>query len=512
MRTAWRWLRIAGRGLWMSARFWARHWMLFLGLVAVWPLLWTLALDGVLDWVSALCFGVAFACLVPGFPNEICREFWPVPYERWIGGPLRRRAWRQRVEGLWPTLCRESGLSVQREARAKDGQAVMTWVSPSLVRVDTEGNGLSITAQVRMGQTPDELVAAAPRFAAAFGAYSHTVRVVSPSVVAVDMAMADHLSIPMTARGPRPDVIEVEAVTVGRFEDGSAWALPLVGRSTLVAGCSGSGKGSVLWGVCGGLAPAVRADLVRLYGVDLKAGLEVGMGAGLFTTTAYTHDDAIAVLRRLVRVIEERGGHMLGVSRLHQPMPGDPLHVLVIDELAALTAYETDAKKVKEANQLLARLLSQGRALGVLVVAFVQDPTKETVKARNLFTQTLALRLRTSDETRMVLGDGMADRAPAHKISPAAQGTGWLVGDDGSTVRVRADYWPDELVRETAAVYAAPVTTTLDDGDEAGSTAAPGPGPDDGQPGGPGESGPDVPRQRKPRKPRRPRGGSGQVA
>lgn len=509
MRTAWRWLRIAGRGLWMSVRFWARHWMLFLGLVAVWPLLWTLAMDGVLDWLSALCLGVAFACLVPGFPNEVAREVWPVPYERWIGGPLRRRAWRQRVEDLWPTLCRESGLSVQRESRAKDGQTVTVWVTPSLVSVDTNGNALSITAQVRMGQTPDELVAAAPRFAAAFGAYSHTVRVVSPSVVAVDMAMADHLSSPMSAPGPRSDVIEVDAVTLGRYEDGTSWALPLVGRSTLVAGCSGSGKGSVLWGVCGGLAPAVRADLVRLYGIDLKAGLEVGMGAGLFTTTAYTHDDAIAVLRRLVTVIEQRGGHMLGVSRLHQPMPGDPLHVLVIDELAALTAYETDPKKVKEANQLLARLLSQGRALGVLVVAFVQDPTKETVKARNLFTQTLALRLRTSDETRMVLGDGMADRAPAHKISPAAQGTGWLVGDDGSTVRVRADYWPDELVRETSAVYAAPVTFPPDDGDDGmGSPTGPGSGPDNGQPGGSGEAS----RQRKPRKPRRPRGESGQVA
>lgn len=504
MRTVWTVAAVLARGGWSSLRFWCRHPILSLACAVLALGLWLSR--------SEAALGVLLVSMVvlPGIPAAVWQWRWPVSYERFVAGPLRRRAWRKRVELLWPSLCRDSGLSVQRQTRGKDGQAVTVWVAPSLVSVDTDGNGLSITAQVRMGQTPDELVAAAPRFAAAFGAYSHTVRVVSPSVVAVDMAMADYLSIPMNARGPRPDVIEVDAVTVGRFEDGTGWALPLVGRSTLVAGCSGSGKGSVLWGVCGGLAPAVRADLVRLYGVDLKAGLEVGMGAGLFTTTAYTHDDAIAVLRRLVRVIEERGGHMLGVSRLHQPMPGDPLHVLVIDELAALTAYETDPKKVKEANQLLARLLSQGRALGVLVVAFVQDPTKETVKARNLFTQTLALRLRSSDETRMVLGDGMADRAPAHKISPAAQGTGWLVGDDGSTVRVRADYWPDELVRETAGVYAAPVTLPPDDGGaDAGSTAATSAGPDDGGPGGQGA---DVPRQRKPRKPRRPRGESGQVA
>lgn len=374
-----------------------------------------------------------------------------------------------------------------------------------------------------MGQTPDELTAAAPRFAAALGAYSHTSTLLSPSTVAVALTMADHLASPVIAAGPHPERIEVHAVTLGRFEDGAPWALPLLGRSTLVAGCSGSGKGSVLWGLCGGLAPAVRADVVGLHGVDLKAGLEVGMGAALFTMTAYTHDDALAVLRHLANVIEARGGSMLGRSRLHEPGPGDPLHVPVIDELAALTAYGTDPKKVKEANQLLSRLLSQGRALGVLVVAFVQDPTKETVKPRNLFTQTLALRLRTSDETRMVLGDGMADRAPAHKISPVAQGTGWLVSDDGSTVRVRADYWPDGLVRETAAVYAAPVTTPLPNdsgtapggnrGDHSGShgnqdTLTAG---TDGSRNGGADAGHGRSRTHKPRAPRRARGESGAV-
>jgi S-DNA-T family DNA segregation ATPase FtsK/SpoIIIE len=210
----------------------------------------------------------------------------------------------------------------------------------------------------------------------------------------------------------------------------------------------------MLWGVCGGLAPAVRADLVRLWGVDLKRGVEVMMGRHLFTTVAVTPAEAVAALTRLLQVIEDRGRAMAGVTRLHQPRPGDPLHVLVVDELAALTAY-TDADTKREASRLLAEILTQGRALGVVVLACVQDPRKEVVGMRGLFTQTIALRLRSAEETRMVLGDGTAALAPAHRLSPAAPGSAWVVEEDGTLDRVRADYWPDDLVRAAAATYPA---------------------------------------------------------
>ncbi len=123
-------------------------------------------------------------------------------------------------------------------------------------------------------------------------------------------------------------------------------------------------------------------------------------------------------------MIDARGGELVGRSRLHEPAPGDPLHVLVIDELAALIAY-ADPDTRRDAGRLLSELLTQGRALGVVVVALVQDPRKETVGQRGLFTQTVALRLRSAEETRMVLGDGMArggagasdqSRRPGHRV------------------------------------------------------------------------------------------------
>ena len=72
---------------------------------------------------------------------------------------------------------------------------------------------------------------------------------------------------------------------MGRRSDGAEWRLP-IGPHTLVAGSSGSGKGSVFWSFAFGLAPEVRAGRVQLHGVDLKGGMEILMGAGLFSTRA----------------------------------------------------------------------------------------------------------------------------------------------------------------------------------------------------------------------------------
>ena len=72
---------------------------------------------------------------------------------------------------------------------------------------------------------------------------------------------------------------------------------------------------------------------------------------------------------------------------------------------------------------------------------------------RGLFTQTIALRLRSIEETIMVLGEGPAVVAPAHRISPVSPGTAWIVDDTGAVDRVRAHYWPDDLIRMTAKTY-----------------------------------------------------------
>jgi DNA segregation ATPase FtsK/SpoIIIE, S-DNA-T family len=75
---------------------------------------------------------------------------------------------------------------------------------------------------------------------------------------------------------------------------------------------------------------------------------------------------------------------------------------------------------------------------------------------RGLFTQTIALRLRSRDEVTMVLGDGMVDAAPAHRISLDTPGTGYVVAEDGQVTRVRSDFWTDVQIRTTAERYGRP--------------------------------------------------------
>ena len=83
--------------------------------------------------------------------------------------------------------------------------------------------------------------------------------------------------------------------------------------------------------------------------------------------------------------------------------------MVIVDEIAALTAYVTDRKTRTEIEHLLGLLLSQGRAVGISVVAAVQDPSKDTLPVRQLFTVRVGLRLTEATQTAMVLGQGARD-------------------------------------------------------------------------------------------------------
>jgi S-DNA-T family DNA segregation ATPase FtsK/SpoIIIE len=192
---------------------------------------------------------------------------------------------------------------------------------------------------------------------------------------------------------------------------------------------------------------------VRLLGIDLKYGIELSIGSRLFTKIATTEADAVETLAALEKLMDKRGNAMAGRTREHTPTKGSPLVLLLIDELAGVTAYMSDPALRKEAAASLSRILTKGRALGIVVAAFLQDPRKEVLPMRGLFTQTIALRLRSRDEVTMVLGDGMADKAPAHRISPGRPGTGYVIAEDGQVTKVRSDFWSDTQIRSTAKQY-----------------------------------------------------------
>ncbi|MBX9639308.1 MAG: cell division protein FtsK [Mycobacteriaceae bacterium] len=418
-------------------------------------------LDHVLNFFTSLGFWVAIVVGVTAAALISWRLHSPETYEERFATPARLLRWRLWAYVSWHRLCKRCGLSASEQItrRNKEGQQVTStrWFHPKLLGTDVSHTTLRLTVRARMGQTVEDLERAVPAIRDAAGAYSARAVVVSPGTLRIELVMREQLST--IGHAAPATAVATTRIKLGRREDGSAWILSLSGRHTLTVGCSGAGKGSVFWGIACGLGPAVAAGFVHLIGIDLKYGIELSTGAGLFTKIATTEADAVRTLAGLEKLMEKRGHEMAGRTREHRPTTASPLVVLLIDELAGITAYMSDPALRKEAAASLSRILTKGRALGIVVAAFLQDPRKEVLPMRGLFTQTVALRLRSRDEVTMVLGDGLADKAPAHRISPDRPGTGYVIAEDGHATKVRSDFWSDDQIRTTARQYEKSRTT-----------------------------------------------------
>lgn len=418
-------------------------------------------IDHVLNFFTSLGLWVAIVVGVSAAALISWRLHSPETYEERFATPARLLRWRLWAYVSWHRLCKRCGLSASEQItrRNKEGQQVTStrWFHPKLLGTDVSHTTLRLTVRARMGQTVEDLERAVPAIRDAAGAYSARAVVVSPGTLRIELVMREQLST--VGHAAPPTAVATTRIKLGRREDGSAWTLPLSGRHTLTVGCSGSGKGSVFWGIACGLGPAVAAGFVHLIGIDLKYGIELSTGAGLFTKIATTESDAVRTLAGLEKLMDKRGHEMAGRTREHRPTTASPLVVLLIDELAGITAYMSDPALRKEAAASLSRILTKGRALGIVVAAFLQDPRKEVLPMRGLFTQTIALRLRSRDEVTMVLGDGLADKAPAHRISPDRPGTGYVIAEDGHATKVRSDFWSDDQIRTAAGQYGKSRTT-----------------------------------------------------
>lgn len=414
-----------------------------------------LRFDHLLHFLASFALCVAVIVGVTGAALVYWRLHSPQTYEERFATPAQLLRWRLWAHLSWQKLCRRCGLSASEQVtrRGNDGRQVTStrWFHPKLLGTDVSRTTLRLTVRARMGQTVEDLERAVPAIRDAAGAHSARSVVISPGTLRIELVMREQLST--VGHAAPPTAVATTRVTLGRCENGTAWTLPLSGRHTLTVGCSGAGKGSVFWGIACGLGAAVAAGVVRLVGIDLKYGIELAAGARLFTKIATTDADAVETLAVVEKLMDKRGNAMTGRTREHSPTKASPLVVLLIDELAGVTAYMSDPALRKEAAASLSRILTKGRALGIVVAAFLQDPRKEVLPMRGLFTQTIALRLRSRDEVTMVLGDGLADKATAHRISPGRPGTGYVIAEDGQVTKVRADFWSDDHIRSTAKQY-----------------------------------------------------------
>ena len=121
------------------------------------------------------------------------------------------------------------------------------------------------------------------------------------------------------------------------------------------------------------------------WAIDPKGGMELAPGRALFARLCGDEFEAMAdLLDDAVEVMRDRARRLAGVTRLHEPTIAEPLIVVVVDEVATLSAYLPDRKLRERMAHALGLLLTQGRAVGVSVVAALQDPRKEVLAYRNL--------------------------------------------------------------------------------------------------------------------------------
>jgi S-DNA-T family DNA segregation ATPase FtsK/SpoIIIE len=376
----------------------------------------------------------------------------PPTFDR-FAAPTLRAAWRRWTTyrgRRWAALLADCGL-------ARTNHHTGRIDAPRVLRVRSATRSID-TLRVRLTRGQDLTLWAGRTETLADAMRAHRVAVTrhKPGVltVVVERQMPFTLPIPAPAIPTDAEAVDLFALPVGEDEYGHPFTLGVPGRHVLVAGATGSGKGSLIWAPLRAMGPAIRDGLVRVHVIDLKGGAETHRGTPLFHRHATTPAEAIALLTAVRDEMKARQQLMAahGLRRL-DVSPETPLDLVVIDEMAMLTAYG-ERGDVREALRLLAEILTQGRACLTSVMGYVQEPSKDVVDVRELFPTRICLGVTASSHVDMVLGEGARERGALADEIPGDQahaGIGYVI-DQRSRLPIRfrvalvTDAEIDELV------------------------------------------------------------------
>jgi S-DNA-T family DNA segregation ATPase FtsK/SpoIIIE len=381
----------------------------------------------------------------------------PPTFDRWAAPWLRRvwRRWTVYRGRRWAAVLIDCDL-------VRDNRRTGQLMVPRVLRVRSRTRSID-TLYVRMarGQDLHTWTEKADALAAALFAHRVAITKIRPAVLAivVEREMPFGHVVPAPDIPPDPRMVDLTALDVGDDEHGNPFTIGVRGRHVFVAGFTGAGKGSLIWSPLRAIGPMIPAGLVRITMIDLKGGAETERGRPLFHRYATTMAQAITVLTEVRDAMKARQEH-LRRSRTRKLAVSEewPLELVMIDEMAMLTAYG-ERGDVREAIRLLAEILTQGRACLVSVMGYVQEPTKDIVDVRELFTTRICLAVTAASHVDMVLGDGARERGALADEIPgdeAHAGIGFVI-DQGSRlpVRFRAAYVSDEEIDELVARCAA---------------------------------------------------------
>jgi S-DNA-T family DNA segregation ATPase FtsK/SpoIIIE len=374
----------------------------------------------------------------------------PASFDRWVA-PRLRAVWRR-----WTAYRGRHWLGLLADCElVRENRRTGELVVPRVLRVRSATPSID-TLYIRMarGQDLRTWTERADALAAALFAHRVAITKVRPAVLAIVVER----QMPFSRVVPAPDIpgdsreVDLSALDVGDDEHGNPFLISVLGKHVLIAGASGAGKGSLIWAPLRAMGPLIRDGLVRVSMIDLKGGAETDRGRPLFARYATTMADAIELLTDVRDAMKARQELMrtTGVRRLPVDQ-ATPLELVMIDEMAMLTAYG-ERGDVREALRLLAEILTQGRACLVSVMGYVQEPSKDVVDVRDLFTTRVCLGVTTASHVDMVLGDGARERGALADEIPgdeAHAGIGFVVDATSRLpVRFRAAFVSDAEIDE----------------------------------------------------------------
>jgi S-DNA-T family DNA segregation ATPase FtsK/SpoIIIE len=183
---------------------------------------------------------------------------WPEWFGRHVVRALRDqwRGWFYRRR--WQAAMTLAGLAPSYRGRV---------LVPLLVGVQAAGAVDVVTVRLVTGQAPDAFADRTTNLAHAFGAQLCRIRDARPGTVTLEFVRSDTLAQPITALPINP-AVNLAAVPVGCREDGSPWLLRLLGSHVLIAGATGSGKGSVIWSAVRAMLPAMLDGWAQVWALD----------------------------------------------------------------------------------------------------------------------------------------------------------------------------------------------------------------------------------------------------
>ncbi|MBB5083762.1 cell division protein FtsK [Nonomuraea endophytica] len=314
----------------------------------------------------------------------------------------RRRRARVRVErtlAAWPDIAQAAGLAGSRVQSA----IVDLW-------------GYRFRLGLGLGQTVEDAVAAVPRLESALGSTRGGVRVqpvASKKANRADVRVIETDPHANAITWPGPSITFItQPAKLGLFEDGAPVRVPLLRRHGLFGGVSGAGKSG---GVNVLLGELTACPDVILWGIDLKRGMELQPWASCIDRLATTPQEAEALLRDAVIVLDGRADDLAQRGkRVWDPSPARPALVIIIDEYAELASEAPQA--IDHADSIARR----GRAVAVQLVAATQRPSKDAMgksAVRSQMDIRVCFRVREARDADLILGQGMVKTGwHAHKL------------------------------------------------------------------------------------------------